>query len=270
MKQAWLKNISKYGWVAYTAARSDLAYAAANVSRVLFMTTILYVFMRLWAEVYSGAGVESLGGLTQAQMLWYLVATESVVLSMPPLWREVDQEVRTGQLAVQLIRPVSYAAMHFGRSMGERTVRFCANLAVGSIVALALAGPIAFSAAGFGMFLLVLPMAFAIDFLGGLLVGLCAFWLESTQGIALIYSRLMMLLGGMLLPLEVYPEAVQPYLRALPFAAILHAPGRMLVDPSIGLFLQSVGLQAISLAVYGAGAYALHTLALRRLFVNGG
>jgi len=234
------------------------------------MTTVLYVFMRVWAVVYEGAGAERLGGLTEKQMLWYLVATESIILSMPRLWYEVDQEVRTGQLAVQLIRPLSYAGAHFGRTMGERLVRFTANLTVGSVVALLLAGPISFSVSGFGMFLLVLPMAFAIDFLGALLIGLCAFWLESTQGIALIYSRLMMVLGGLLLPIDVYPESIQPFLRALPFAAILNAPGRIFVDPSAGSFLQCLGVQAASLAVYGAGAFALHTLALRRLFVNGG
>ena len=97
-------------------------------------------------------------------------------------------------------------------------------------------GTIAFSIAGLAMFVLVLPMAFILDFLGALLVGLCAFWLESTQGIALIYSRLMMLLGGLFLPLDVYPDSVQPFLRALPFAAILHAPGRMLVSPSAHCF----------------------------------
>jgi ABC-2 type transport system permease protein len=270
MTTRWTTNISKYVWIGYTAARSELAYGAANISRIVFMTTILYVFMKLWTVVYAGAGTGILGGLNPSQMLWYLVATESIVLSVPRLWYEVDQEVRTGQLAVQLIRPLSYAGAHFGRTMGERVVRFTINLAAGSAVAFVLVGPISFSAAGLAMFVLVLPMAFAIDFLGELLVGLCAFWLEGTQGIALIYSRLMLILGGVLVPLDVYPEAIQPYLRALPFAAVVHAPGRMLVDPSALLFVQSVGHQAACLVVYGAGAYALHTFALRRVFVNGG
>jgi ABC-2 type transport system permease protein len=257
-------------WIAYTAARSELAYAAANVSRIVFMTTVLYIFMRLWTVVYAGAGTGTLGGLDPSQMLWYLVATESIVLSNPRLWYEVDQEVRTGQLAVHLIRPLSYAGAHFGRTMGERLVRFVINLTTGSIVAFVLVGPISFSPAGLTMFVFVLPMAFAIDFLGELMVGLCAFWLEGSQGIALIYSRLMLILGGVLVPLDIYPDAIQPYLRALPFAAIVNAPGRMLVDPSATLFLQFLGHQAICLAIYGAGAYALHTIALRRVFVNGG
>ena len=270
MRTQWVRNIWKYTWIGYTAARSELAYSAANVSRIIFMTTVLYVFMRLWSVVYEGAGTDRLAGLTRTQMLWYLVATESILIAMPRLWYEIDQDVRTGALAVQLVRPLSYAATHFGRSMGERLVRFAMNLGVGSIIAILLAGPIQFSLTGFVMFLLVLPMAFVIDFFGALLVGLCAFWLESTQGIALIYSRVMMLLGGLMVPLDLYPEAVQPILRALPFAAILHAPGRMLVAPSFELFLECIGLQVASVLVYGLAAYALQTCAMRRLFVNGG
>jgi ABC-2 type transport system permease protein len=270
MRTERLKNIWKYCWIGYTAARSDLAYSAANVSRVIFLITILYVFMRLWAVVYEGAEADRLGGLTQAQMLWYIVATEAMLMSMPRLWYEVDQDVRTGTLAVQLIRPLSYAATHFGRSMGERVVRFGMTLTTGAIVATFFAGPIQFSLTGVLMFLLVVPMAFIIDFFGALLVGLCAFWLEGTQGIALIYSRLMMLLGGLMVPLEIYPDAVQPWLKALPFAAILHAPGRMLVSPNLTLLWQTLVLQAICVAVYGTGVYALQRYALRRLFVNGG
>jgi ABC-2 type transport system permease protein len=270
MSATWTKNIAKYGWIGYTSARSDLAYSAANISRILFMTTVLYVFMRLWSVVYVATGSERIGGLSQAQILWYLVATESILMSMPRLWYEIDQEVRTGQLAVQLIRPLSYAAAHFGRSIGERLVRFVINLGAGSLVALILVGPISLSAAGLAMFLIVLPMAFIIDFLAALLIGLCAFWLESTQGIALIYSRLMMVLGGLLVPINVYPESVQPYLRALPFAAILDAPARILVNPSTLVFVQCLVLQVACLTVYGIGAYALHSFALRRLFVNGG
>jgi ABC-2 type transport system permease protein len=269
MKRLW-HNASKYIWIGYTAARSELAYPAATVSRILFITTVLYVFTQLWSAVYAGADIDRLGGLTQAQMLWYLVATESIVLSMPRVWYEVDQDVRTGGLAVQLVRPLSYAMTQFGRSTGERAIRFTINIFVGSIVAMLLVGPISFSASGIGMFLLTLPMALVIDFLGALLVGLCAFWLESTQGIALIYSRLMMLLGGLFLPLDVYPKSIQPILRALPFAAILSAPARMLVAPTTGLLTRCLIIQAACLVVYGAGAIVLQSCALRRLFVNGG
>src|SRR5947207_2617305 len=133
-----MKSITRYLWIGYTAARSNLVYAVETSSRIVFMTIILYVFMRLWTVVYAGAGTDRPAGFTLAQMLWYLVVTESVALSSPRIWSEVDQDVRTGRLAVQLIYPLSYVGAHLGRAMGQRVVRFAINMVVGSVLALLL------------------------------------------------------------------------------------------------------------------------------------
>src|SRR5262249_20316532 len=137
--------LSKYTWVAYTSIRSNLAYAGEIAARTTFMATVLYVFMRLWTAVYSGAGVNHLGGLSLGQMLWYLMMTEAIILSAPRVSLEVDEDVRTGRVAVQLLRPISYALSLLGKAMGERIVRFAVNILSGSIVALILVGPIPFT-----------------------------------------------------------------------------------------------------------------------------
>src|SRR5262245_44865145 len=137
-----MRGIAKYTWLAYTAARSNLAYAGESISRLVFMTVVLYIFMRLWIVVYAAADSPRVAGLTLPRMLWYLVITESILLSEPRVWAEVDEDVRSGRMAVQLIHPVSYVLAHFGKSMGERLVRFVINLTAGSVVAVALAGPI--------------------------------------------------------------------------------------------------------------------------------
>jgi len=234
------------------------------------MTVILYIFMRIWLVVYAGAGSARLAGLTMPQMLWYLVITESILLSAPRAWAEVDQDVRTGRLAVQLILPLSYACAHFGRSIGERVVRFGMNLCAGTVVALLLVGPIPLTASGLLMFLAVLPASFILDFLGNFLIGLCAFWLESTVGVALIYSRLVMLLGGIFLPIEIYPRALQAAIRILPFASMVYAPGRMFVDPSMGLLRSSLTVQCGAVLAFLAVVVCVQSIAFRRVFANGG
>jgi len=254
----------------YTSVRSNLAYVGELAARTTFMATILYVFMRLWTEVYAGVGVERLGGFTLQQMLWYLMMTEAMALSAPRVSVEVDEDVRTGRVAVQLLRPMSYALSLFGKAMGERIVRFILNVLSGSVVALVLAGPIPISVHGLAMFAVALPMAFAIDFLGYFIVGLFAFWLESTNGLALLYSRLTMLLGGMLMPLEVFPLPWQPILRLLPFATVLYGPARMFVAPDAGLLLKIGSLQGASLLVMGAGAMVIQRIAIKRIQSNGG
>jgi viologen exporter family transport system permease protein len=262
--------IAKYTWIGYTSVRSNLAYVGEIAARTTFMATVLYVFMRLWTAVYAGAGVERLGGLTLSQMLWYLMMTEAIVLSAPRVSVEVDEDVRTGRVAVQLLRPMSYPLSLYGKAMGERIVRFVLNFLSGSIVALVLAGPIPISVRGLAMFVLALPLAFAVDFLGYFIVGLFAFWLESTIGIALLYSRLTMLLGGMLMPLEVFPIRWQPILRLLPFATVVYGPARMFVAPDAGLLLKMGCVQCASLGVFAAVAAVIQKIAVKRIQSNGG
>jgi ABC-2 type transport system permease protein len=262
--------ISKYTWIAYTSIRSSLAYVGEVAARTTFMATVLYVFMRLWTAVYAGARVDRLGGLSMKQMLWYLMMTEAIILSAPRVSLEVDEDVRTGKLAVQLLRPMSYALALLGKAMGERAVRFAVNVCSGSIVALILVGPVSISATGLAMFMLVLPLAFVIDFLGYLIVGLCAFWLESTVGLAIIYSRFTMLLGGMLMPLEVFPKGWQPVLAWLPFASIVYGPARIFVAGDAGLLWSITKVQLVSLAVFAATAGVVQSMALKRIHSNGG
>ena len=66
-----------------------------------------------------------------------------------------------------------------------------------------------------------------LDFQGMFLIGLGAFWLEDTSGLLLIYSRVTMILGGMLIPLELFPESWQPVLRVLPFSSMVYGPARL-------------------------------------------
>jgi ABC-2 type transport system permease protein len=247
-----------------------MAYRGELLFRSSFLAVILYIFMRLWTVVYAESKDSRIAGLSLPQMLWYLVITEAVFLSAPRIWAEVEQDVRTGRLAVQLIRPLSYTAGHLSRAMGERAVRFTMNLVIGSIIALVLVGPIPISFSGLAMFAVVLPVAFVLDFFGMFLVGLSAFWLESAAGVALIYLRSVMLFGGMFLPVEIYPDALQPALRILPFASMVSAPGRMFVSPSFALLKDALITQGIAVIGYAGLVSLVQLIAFRRLFANGG
>ncbi len=259
----------KYWWLAWTSARSSFAYAGDVIGRTIFFTVILYIFLRLWRTTYGDTHSTELGGLSITQMLWYLTITEAILLSGPKVSLLIDEDVRTGSFACQLIRPMSYAAYRMATTLGERFARFAVNLLTGSIIAYAFVGPLE-STVGILSLLVTLPLAFAIDFFGTFLVGLAAFWLEDTSGLLLLYSRGVLLVGGALIPLDLYPPVVQPLLTWLPFANVTGGPARLAVDPTWTGFSWLLVKQLLAVLVMGTAARLVYRVALRRTFVNGG
>jgi ABC-2 type transport system permease protein len=260
----------KYIWIGITAVRTNLAYLAEAATRVIFLGVILYIFLQLWRVTYAETKAEQLDGLSLRQMLWYLAMTEAIVLSTPRVAYEVDQDVRTGSLTIQLTRPLSYPLYRMWVSLGERAVRFLLTTLVGSLIAWLFVGPISFNPAGLAIFALALPLAFVLDFLGNFLIGLGAFWLEDTSGLTIIYSRLTMILGGMLIPIGLFPDALQPILRFLPFASILGGPARLFVDPDWASFGDLVVKQGSFLLLFALGVFFVYRAATKRIYANGG
>ncbi|MBC8075592.1 MAG: ABC-2 family transporter protein [Chloroflexales bacterium] len=228
------------------------------------------MFLQLWRVTFGETGAERLGGLTLPQMLWYLAITEAIILSGPRVASEVDQDVRTGALAVQLIRPLDYPLARLWTTMGERLVRFGLNASVGALIALLFVGPVPLGFLTLLLFPWALLAAFVLDFLATFLIGLCAFWLEDTSGLLLLYRRGVMLLGGMLLPLELFPQWAQPLLQALPFASIVYGPARMFALPDAGFFMGLIVRQGIAIAALTVAVALVYRAGIGRIHANGG
>jgi ABC-2 type transport system permease protein len=168
------------------------------------------------------------------------------------------------------VRPYAYAGYRFAMYVSERFVFFPVKLAVAAGLCLLYVGPVAFSPSGVALGLAALALATVLDFLLVFAIALLAFWTESTSSIGLIYDRLVMLLGGMLLPLEVFPEPLGSIARALPFSSLVYAPARLALggaaEPAEVLFGKLLAFILAALAVVAL----LNRAAMRRLTVNGG
>jgi ABC-2 type transport system permease protein len=165
---------------------------------------------------------------------------------------------------------MSYGWYRLATAMGERYLRFAVNLLATACVTFLLVGPLPCAAGGLILLAVSLPLAFLLDFLGNFWVGLAAFWLEDTNGLLLIYSRGVLIIGGSFIPLELYPPVVQPFLRWLPFANITGGPAHVFVDPNAGDLLALLVRQSAGALVLGAVVLVTYRAALQRVFVNGG
>src|SRR5690606_30324810 len=75
-------------------------------------------------------------------------------------------------------------------------------------------------------------LAVALLVVVGTGVGLTAFWLQDASPVYWVWQKLLFTLGGLILPLALYPDWLAALARWTPFAAALNGPASLLLDPA--------------------------------------
>lgn len=260
----------KYLAVFGITLRQRLAYLTEQLARGAFLAVVIFVFVYLWRTTFGVSGSVRLGGFSLAQMIWYLVFTEAIATAMPRTRMAIDREVRSGDLAYRLNKPYSYLLFHYGATMAECLLNFAANVAIGGAVAWWMVGGFPYRWEAAAAQAVTVWSAFSLAFFLAAAVGLCAFWMEDTAGLGLMVERTMWILGGMLIPIDLFPPALQTIARTLPFADIIGAPARLIVDWNPAFWAETVARQGVWLAALAGLATWIYRAGVRRVHVNGG
>jgi ABC-2 type transport system permease protein len=261
-----MKAFRKYWAFARIAATEAAAERATLYGRALFFAVILGVFSALWRAV-AEAGMPL--AARHQDLVWYLAITEWILLSAPLRHLEIQEQVRRGDVAYQLPRPVSFPRATFAQCLGMLLVHAPILGAVAFGSAYAFTGTLPSPKA----LLCVVPFGLlAAAVLAELYValGLLSFWISDATPLYWVASKLMFILGGLMLPLELYPRWLQIVAACTPFPSLLSGPGSFVLhDP--GSLALSLGLQ---LGFWALALFGLVELLFRRavlaLQVGGG
>jgi len=260
------RGSAKYAAWSWFSLRELRAAPAELYGTALFFATILLVFSSLWRKA---AEVGLPLGLGSAELVWYLAATEWLLMSTPNVHLDMAEEIRRGDVAYALLRPVSYLSAHCARALGQLILRLVllAPVAFGLAALFAQALPARPAAllqlAGYGFGACCMATLFRIA------LGLTAFWLHDISPLHWIWQKLSFLLGGLMLPLPFLPEALQRFAAFTPFPNMLYVPASVLTgaQPSVTRVLAAQLLWS-SLAL--VTSVWLFSRARRALELNGG
>jgi tetratricopeptide (TPR) repeat protein len=101
-------------------------------------------------------------------------------------------------------------------------------------------------------------------------IGITAFWLQDASPVYWIWQKLMFVFGGLILPLDAYPEWLREIAAWTPFHALVYGPART----TLGFDPAAAGRTALEIAAWGGiGLFVLlwtFRRGLRALDVNGG
>lgn len=228
-------SLAKYLGVALLSARQRLQERAALYGRILFYFLILLIFTRLWEAVLGAAPATRVGPRQNAaSYVWYLAVTEWIILSQPTLHLDIEADVRNGDVAYHLARPMSYAGAKLAEAFGELTVRWVVLGASGVLFARLLCGQWP-SLAGLGLAGLVGCLSSVVLLLSYAAIGLSSFWIHDCTSVYLIWQKLCFALGGLMVPLSIYPAWLRQIALHSPFAALLYGPGQLVMTPDWSL-----------------------------------
>lgn len=260
-----------YAAVAAGGFRRYATYRAATAAGVFTNTVfgfiLAYTYIALWAEK------PHLGGYDEAQALTYVWIGQAMfavmVLGSNGFEAELIERIRTGDIAIDLYRPVDlqawWLAADTGRALFQLLGRGVVPMACGALFFdLALPTDLLTWAAAFVAIALGTVVSFAIRYV----VALCTFWLMDGAGAMQLTWLGGMFFSGMLLPLNVFPGALGDVARVLPWSALLQAPADVLMgeaDP-LGTFAFQASWAVVLLAV----GRLIQSAATRRVVVQGG
>jgi ABC-2 type transport system permease protein len=257
---------AKYAAFARIAAVRARRERGELYGRVVFFAVILGVFSSLWRAV-GEAGMPV--AADPKALVWYLAATEWILLSAPPLHFEIQEAIRRGDVVYQLGRPASYVGAELAAGLGLVAAR-APLLGLTAIVC-----AFAFTAwtPPLGALVLVVPfglVACALITALHLLIGLLAFWLQDVSPVYWVWQKLMFVLGGLMLPVVLYPDFIRQAAAFTPFPTLLASPASFVLQNGI----VTPGALARDLVVWsGATALAICWIfrrATSALTVNGG
>jgi len=262
-----LGTVRKYAGFSWIAVRQGLADRGALLGRLGFFAVILLIFSKLW-EVVGERG--ALPGVSVRDLLWYLAITEWVMLSLPWIHLHIEADVRGGDIAYRLPRPISYLGGRLAESAGDFLLRALTLGAAGAGLAAWMVGGLPDDPRGL---LLAIPLGLMAGWVGlcfHAVIGLCAVWLQDCMPVYWIWQKLAFILGGLLLPLEIYPAWLREIALWTPFSALMYGPGRMAFGWQPEVAAVVAGKLLLWSVVSGGLLLWVYSRALRDLDVNGG
>jgi ABC-2 type transport system permease protein len=260
--------------VATRAFRRYSTYTAATLAGIftnsVFGVIYSFAYLALWDQNHDAGGYDATDAVTYVWLGQALLMT--VALWGGGTTDDLAERIRTGDVAIDLYRPVGLLGWYLAGDLGRATYHLLTRGVAPTFIGILLfhirmpASPLAAAA-----FLLSLPLAVTVSFALRFLVASTAFWLLDASGPRVLSGALALFFSGMVLPLVLFPGWLGTLATALPWSAIIQVPNDLwLGQYPGGDVLAAIGFQlAWAIALLACCALVLRT-ATRKVVLQGG
>jgi ABC-2 type transport system permease protein len=216
---------SKYFSVFKVFSKNLMAYRAEIALDAVFYMLSSLVMVVVWIAVYHFSDLTSISGITISSMTVYLFAIGSIgFLSWPGVANVLESDMRSGEIASSLIRPIKYPYATFVREIPENLIFSFAGTLPIFIIIYIIAG-LHLTAMQVVMLIIEMVLAYLIINFIGFIIGSLAIYITDIYGILSGVTWAFSLLGGGIMPLLLYPKLFYGILMLTPFPFLYYVPG---------------------------------------------
>lgn len=237
-------------------------YRAATLGGLI--PNVMFGYLRAYVLLAVVVQAGAVGGFDGRDVVTYSFATQALIVPIAIFSAggssiDLAERIRTGDVVVDLYRPIDFQAYWLAQDLGRAAQGFVTRgLAsfVSGFLVFSLVVPTSVSGAAAAAVVLVLAVLVSFGF--RYLVALGSFWLLDDRGLTLIGGVLAMFLSGFLVPVTFFPDWLQTVAAASPFPAMVQLP--------VEVFLGHHGPAGVARVVATQlGWFALLVVAGRRL-----
>ncbi len=260
-----VSRLFPFAWLSFKNHASDHLKMAFRFFMCLFF---MIIFIEMWSlidrEDYFDIPYDI------KDVAWYVSFTQMFLFLSPRIFMSIEDDVRSGDIAYFLIRPVSYIKVKFMEGLGALSANIATYYSFGAIALWLYIGDLPSG----GLTTLILTMLFI--YLGSVLhlvfqitIGISALWLQEAEPLYRVYQKFLIVLGGLYMPITLYPNWVETVSAFTPFYTMMYLPASISLGGGSNL-----AVVIISFAFWFALSFALmgwiYKACTKRIEVNGG
>ncbi|MCR5054342.1 MAG: ABC-2 family transporter protein [Lachnospiraceae bacterium] len=261
----------KYVDLAMIGIKEHTAYLNSVWANFLAKVIYLYMQFALWNALFNSNSGSNIP-LSHVETIRYIIVATVISTFMEcDVIAWINGQIQSGDVANQLIRPIDYRFMIFSKHIGTSAARFMMyTIPLGILIAVFYRGDL-FIKDQLVYGIISILLAYMIQFLYSLIIGLMAFWLIVTWPLNMLLAAIYKLLSGSWIPTVMFPELLTTINMFLPFRAIYAIPVTVITTPmSFDNICENLGIQLIWLVVLFSLSEVTWIVGKKKLVVQGG
>ncbi len=193
-------------------------------------TQFFFGFVRIIVFQAFYSNISTTQPISLTQVITYIWITQALFRLLP--WEgdsEVQEIIRNGNLAYELVRPLDLYNLWLFRALAQRMAPTLLRSIPLMLIVLLLPKEYSLSLPKLDAvpsFIITLAMAFVLSATITVLMNIFTLWTISGDGINRIIPAIVLLFSGSLIPLPLLPDWMQTSLRYMPFSGLLDIPVR--------------------------------------------